>query len=420
MNVNCLYDKLVPVSELKPHPKNRNAHPKDQIERLAKILKYQGWRYPIKVSKQSGFITSGHGRLEAAIENGWPEVPVNYQDYENETQEYADLQADNAIASWAELSLAEINLDLPDMGPDFDIDMLGIKDFVLEPADKFHADEDAVPEPPKEPISKLGDLYELGNHRVLCGDSTSIDAVEKLMNGESMDITFTSPPYNAAKNDHLTGQVAGFDKKYKEHNDEMSDDDYLHLLTGFTGIAIAKSKYAFVNLQMLTHNRNPLFRYQSHFLDQIKDVLIWNKSQCPPNIVKGAFNTKWEYVFCFSEDTKTRGFPCEWQGKYPNVVETESNASNEYAADHKAGFPVAFPLWFIEKFEFAKTIYDPFCGTGSTLIACEKTNRKCFGMEIDPLYIDVIVSRWCKFTGKTKIKRNGEEIEWLSADHSPK
>ena len=97
MQVNCLYDKLVPISELKPNPKNRNAHPQDQIERLAKILKYQGWRYPIKVSKRSGYITSGHGRLAAALLNAWDTVPVNYQDYESEEQEYADLQASNAI-----------------------------------------------------------------------------------------------------------------------------------------------------------------------------------------------------------------------------------------------------------------------------------------------------------------------------------
>lgn len=101
--VRCLYDKLVSTKKLKPHPKNRNSHPKDQIERLAEILKYQGFRYPIKVSNQSGFITSGHGRVEASNLNGWKEVPVNYQDYDNEDQEYADVQADNAIAFWSEL-----------------------------------------------------------------------------------------------------------------------------------------------------------------------------------------------------------------------------------------------------------------------------------------------------------------------------
>lgn len=124
--------KMVPVSELKPHPKNRNRHPESQIERLAKIIEYQGWRYPIKVSKRSGYITTGHGRLAAAKLKGWDTVPVSYQDYDTDEQEYADVQSDNAIASWSELDLAGINLDLENLGPDFDIDWLGIQNFTLD------------------------------------------------------------------------------------------------------------------------------------------------------------------------------------------------------------------------------------------------------------------------------------------------
>lgn len=132
MKVNCLYDSIEKISKLKPHPKNPNKHPKDQIERLAKILEYQGWRYPVKVSKLSGFITSGHGRLEAAKHLGWKEVPVNYQDYESEDQEYADIVADNAIASWSDLELSKINIELQELGPDFNLELLGIKNFTIE------------------------------------------------------------------------------------------------------------------------------------------------------------------------------------------------------------------------------------------------------------------------------------------------
>ena len=173
MQVRCLYDKLVPISDLVPNPKNRNTHPQDQIERLAEIMEYQGWRYPVKVSKQTGFVTAGHGRIEAAKKNGWTEVPVNFQDYESEEQELADLTADNAIASWAELDLAGLNADLGELGPDFNLDMLGIKDFVLEPADKGgKCDEDEIPEhaPAR---TKPGDIYRLGQHRLMCGDSTT-------------------------------------------------------------------------------------------------------------------------------------------------------------------------------------------------------------------------------------------------------
>lgn len=132
MKIKCLFDKLVSIVSLKTHPKNRNQHPQDQIERLAKILDFQGWRYPVKVSKQSGFVTAGHGRIEAAKFLGWTEVPVNYQDYESDDQEYADLIADNAISEWSELDLPEIHKDLEDIGP-FDIDLLGVKDFEFEP-----------------------------------------------------------------------------------------------------------------------------------------------------------------------------------------------------------------------------------------------------------------------------------------------
>jgi hypothetical protein len=136
MIVHCPHDALVSVKDLKPNPLNRNSHPKDQVERLAKILEYQGWRYPIKVSKRSGLITSGHGRLEAAKLLKWKEVPVSFQEYASDEQEYADTISDNSIASWSELNLSGINSDLTDLGPDFDIDLLGIKDFGVDPAEK--------------------------------------------------------------------------------------------------------------------------------------------------------------------------------------------------------------------------------------------------------------------------------------------
>ncbi len=145
MKINCLYDSLVAISHVKPHPKNRNKHPDDQIKPLAEILIYQGWRYPVKVSKRSGFVTSGHGRIEAAKLNGWTEVPVNYQDYDSDDQEYADVQADNSIASWAELDLPGINSDLGELDPTFNLDLLGIKDFRLDMSDFEEPDQKGDP-----------------------------------------------------------------------------------------------------------------------------------------------------------------------------------------------------------------------------------------------------------------------------------
>jgi site-specific DNA-methyltransferase (adenine-specific) len=210
-----------------------------------------------------------------------------------------------------------------------------------------------------------------------------------------------SPPYNANKNSHLNGVVSGFENKYENNSDELSDDEFLELLIKTTENAIEISDYCFINLQLLTHNRKPIIKFQNHFVDYLKDILIWNKSTCPPNIVKGAFNTKWEYVFSFSNDNKTRGFPTQWQGKYPNVIETENNSGNENAEIHKAGFPLAFPKWIIEKMDFVQSVTDLFGGTGTTLIACEQLNKQCFTMELDPKYCDVIIKRWESYTGKT-------------------
>lgn len=142
MKIECAYDAVVKIADLKPYPKNPNRHSPEQITRLAKILDYQGWRYPVKVSKLSGFVTSGHGRIEAAKANGWLEVPVNYQAYVDEEQEYADIVADNSIAEWAQLDFASINSELENLGPDFDLEMLGLKDFMLEPADKLDPDKE--------------------------------------------------------------------------------------------------------------------------------------------------------------------------------------------------------------------------------------------------------------------------------------
>jgi len=125
MKIHCAHDKLVPIADLKPHPKNRNNHPDDQITRLAQILEYQGWRQPIKVSRLSGFITAGHGRLLAAQKLGLNEVPVNFQEYESEAQEYADLVADNAIALWADIDLSGINSDIAEL-PEIDFEKLGL------------------------------------------------------------------------------------------------------------------------------------------------------------------------------------------------------------------------------------------------------------------------------------------------------
>lgn len=141
MKIHCSYDQIVKIEDLKPHPKNANQHSGKQISRFCKILEYQGIRRPVRVSKLSGYVTSGHGLIAALQELRVDSVPVNYQEYESEEQEFADIVADNAIASWSELDLSAINLEIPSMGPDFDIDCLGLKDFKIDAADNGEMDE---------------------------------------------------------------------------------------------------------------------------------------------------------------------------------------------------------------------------------------------------------------------------------------
>jgi hypothetical protein len=141
MQIQAKEIQLADIDSLVLNPKNNNKHPKEQIERLAKLIQYQGFRNPVVVSNRTGFVIAGHGRIEAAKLAGLKEVPVMYQDFENEAQEYAYLTSDNAIAAWAELDLSAVNTEMLDLGPDFDIDLLGIKDFVIEPVEKFELDD---------------------------------------------------------------------------------------------------------------------------------------------------------------------------------------------------------------------------------------------------------------------------------------
>lgn len=368
--------------KLKPDPKNRNTHSKDQIDRLAKIIQYQGWRWPILVSNHDGKIKAGHGRVLAAIQLKMDKVPVVYQDFIDDEQAYAFMVADNSIASWAELDLGAINVDLGDLGPDFDIDLLGIKDFALEPAEKVGLiDDDEVPEH-VEPKTKLGDIYKLGNHRLMCGDSTSIDAVEKLMAGEKADMIFTDPPYDFETEG---GGILGNSKKMKDIKKLKIDKfDPSILLQSWSDTHIYYC------------NRLLIKKYieLSEAWGVSWDLAISHKTFAPANW-GGHLQTDIEYIMILGKQAPNKGLDAK---DYSKLCSGKKDADDEGSAGW------AKPVWQCEKFIrlfSQKSVLDLFGGSGSTLIACEKTNRKCFMMELDPHYCDIIVARWEKFTGKT-------------------
>lgn len=393
VKIHCKYDQLVDPKDLKNHPKNRNKHGQDQIDRLAELYKYHGIRHPIIVSNLSKCIVAGHGRKLAAIRAGIDEMPVVYQDFETSEAEYAFIQADNAIATWAELDLAGINADIGDLGPDFDINMLGIQDFEIEPADKYQdKDADEVPEV-VDAIAKFGQIYSLGSHRLMCGDSTDPQAMSDLMGGQKADITFTSPPYNAGRTPN------GNEQKYLNDSDDKSADDFRELLNKFTNNCLNFSDYVFSNIQSLSGNKVALIEHLYDLKEKFADTIIWDKKTAEPAMARRVLNSRFEYIHIFSNEAKRTVGKRDFRGTIANIFELNSRQGKEYAKIHKATFPVQLPEYFIENFTESSCL-DPFGGTGTTLIACEKKNRKCFMMELDPHYVDVIIARWEKFTGK--------------------
>lgn len=205
--VYCAHDKIVDTVKMVPNPANPNKHPDDQIKMLAKIIKSSGWRQPITVSNRSGYIVKGHGRLMAAQLAGLDQVPVDYQDYASEAEEYADLIADNRIAELAEVNnkmLADIFAEI-DTG-EIDLDQTGYKETEIEQiinqlAESVHEEldndkgDDFDPEPAAAPVSMVGDVWILGRHRVMCGDSTNEKQVAELLDGAQPEILLTDPPY---------------------------------------------------------------------------------------------------------------------------------------------------------------------------------------------------------------------------------
>lgn len=392
----------VEISKLKPNPKNPNQHSQEQVKRLAKLIKYQGWRHPIIVDKDF-MIWAGHGRLLAAKELKLEKVPIHIQEFESYEQAYAFLVGDNAIASWAELDLAAINIEIPNLGPDFDIEQLGIKDFVLEPADKYgEGDEDAVPETPKESKSKLGQLFILGGHRLLCGDSTDSSQVSRLMNGEKADMVFTDPPYGIGLDTNYEAQYGGGSPTKGRQNHTGHNIKYKQITSDdkeFNPFFILNT-FEYCN-EIFLWGGNYYWQHLTNSLSS--SIQIWDK-RVSEGLRKMHGN---QLELCWSKAKHTQAIiPITWCGAY---------GSDEGPAGHKKVHPTQKPVKLAEEFfarwgKEAKIVWDGYLGSGSTLIACEKTNRRCFGMEIEPLYCDVILDRWAKFTGKDPVREDG--VKW--------
>ena len=396
---NCAYDELIEVHKLINHPQNPNKHSEDQIERLSKIIDYQGQRSPVVVCKDTGFIIVGHGRKDAMKKLGWEKIAVNYQKFDDDAQRYAHMTADNAIGSWSDLDLSQINMDMLDLGPELDLDMLGLKDFIIEPIEKLdpQCDADEVPELKEDPITKRGDVWLLGKHRLMCGDSTMIDDVEKLMNGEKADMVFTSPPYNG--DTHLDYGKGENKKLYENNTDKWSSGEYIEFCHEvLSNLFSVTSGFIFWNVMYNAKSRFEYIKCIEPYIENLWETIAWKKTGMP---LSNGLTRSFEFVFCFKNGER-KHLSKEFQTE--NNLWDISNIGAQNKSEHRACFPVGLPLKGIELgSEEGQVILEPFCGSGTSLIACEKSLRKCYSIEMDEKYCDLIVNRYMKFTGRNDV-----------------
>lgn len=422
-NIKCAYSKLIEPHKLVPNPRNRNIHTKEQVDHLARLIDHLGQRRSITVSNKSGFIITGHCTLEAIKKLEWDKCAVDYQDFENESEEYARMISDNEIARYAELDIEAVKIDLQEIEV-ADIDLLGIQDVSLfdlkiEDTPEQQEKDNAIPEIEENIYGvKEGDLWQLGEHRLLCGDCTIKDNVDLLMNSEKADMVFTSPPYNAGGIDK-----GGISKKsytfYKDKNiDNKTEVEYQEFLINAIKRILENSNEKVNIFWNINYNTNDRSNYIKNVYKMIKnglflvETIAWKKRNAlPPG---HGLARLWEPIFwfikdrsniknrlrCINTDKIVRNIK---QGHDSNFWEINQDILKD--VEHFARFPVELVIKAISIGSLINNIlFEPFCGSGSTLIACEKTNRKCYGMEIDPHYCSVIIKRWEDFTGKKATK----------------
>lgn len=375
------------AKDITPFARNSRTHSDEQVAQVAASIKEFGWTNPILIDETSTII-AGHGRLMAAQRLGLSEVPTIRLEGLTDAQKRAYVIADNKLAlnaGWDEEMLAIEIGDLLEQGFDLDLtgfgeDEIGALLADVNKVDEGLTDEDAVPELPEAPTSKLGDVWILGRHRVMCGDSTSIDAVEKLMPNERADLVFTDPPYNI----NFTPQ-RGTHKAIL--NDHLKDDDFKQFLNDVFSIAQMKMKpdtYAFVWTGW--SNIGAFEKCLSQFF-KIQALHIWVKN----NFGIGYYSRpKHEpFYLCLN------GKPIHPQTAPADVWEAKKVTDTVHSCEK----PVSLIIDIMDAYHKNSLVLDLFGGSGSTLIAAEKTGRNARLMELDEKYVDVIVKRWQDFTG---------------------
>jgi len=368
------------VSELIPYINNSRTHSEEQITQLVSSIKEFGFTNPILLAPDNSII-AGHGRLQAVKRLGHEEVPCIVVEGLTKTQIKALIIADNQLALNAGWDLEKLSVEIEGLEADkFDLNILGFEDEFLK--DLLHkensglTDEDEIPEVKENAKSKLGDIFVLGNHRLMCGDSTSKDNLKLILNDNRIDMVFTDPPYNI--------DYKGIKDQRKILNDKMDDDSFVEFLNNSlvgceTMYVCCSWQYAHLfRKAMINIGRKP------------KAMIIWDKVNPAQHLDK--YFKQHEIIFYYGD--------FGGQKTIRGDIWTLKRKKNTL---HPTMKPVELITMALEDQKDKKNIYDGFLGSGSTLIACEKLNRNCFGMELDPKYCDVIIQRWQQFTGKEAI-----------------
>ena len=370
--------KTVKINELKPHPKNPRVHPDSAIDKLVRSIKEFGWTNPILVSTD-GYILAGHARLKAAEKAGIEEVPVIYLPLEGAKAE-AYLIADNRLqdeTDWDYEKLKDLLQEL-DTG-EFDLELTGFDmDEIEDLMTQFHVPgeivEDEAPEPPEEPVTKPGDLWILGRHRLLCGDATKDYNI--LIDNKDIKLLFTDPPYGVS----VVGSNGSIGKgclaKAGTYRPVIGDDTY------------------FNPTYLFNIGEKQIIWGANYFHDKLPlgtRWLVWDKER-PAGTTFSDCELAWTSI----EGVAVKKYKCTWNGM---IREGESEKRV-----HPTQKPLKLCCEIIKDYTDENDIVlDLFGGSGSTLIACEQLNRTCYMMELDPIYCDVIIKRWENLTGQKAV-----------------
>ena len=410
------------VDALVPYARNARTHSDEQVAQIAASIREWGWTTPILVDEDGGII-AGHGRVMAARKLSIDEVPVMVATGWTDAQRRAYVLADNQLALNAGWDTELLKVEIQGLdGDGFDLALLGFGDDALagllaeEPTEGL-TDEDAVPEAPEVPVTVEGDVWVLGRHRLMCGDSTSIDAVERLMDGQKADMVFTDPPYGMsygggrARVDHALNKKDGV--LIKRHGmikgDDLQCDDLISMIRDAVGSAVTACKSGAAKYVCFPWRTYSEFEAALNQIEvTVSACIVWDKKSI--GLGNANYRPQHEFIFYSKGDS--------WHGdkSQSDVWYNSRGATGEYV------HPTQKPVELVERAinnssKRQDVVIDVFGGSGSTLIACEKTARDCRMMELDPKYCDVIITRWQDFTGESAVlDGDGRTFAAIAAD----